>query len=316
MPPLRSPILAALLLVAPVVAGADIDAWLKAGDARAGAAIAREVAARPGDPGPRIWHIRWLLQQGRIADAVDAAEQAQARWPRDPAVRFWQARALGDAVREAGMLGRARLAGRMRDALQAAIALDANQHEARLMLMEYYLQAPAIVGGSESAARREAAELARRDPPRGHYARARLLEHEGQAAQAVSAYLAAHAARPDDDGLRMAAGVALQTAGRWHEARGHFRAWVEDDPAARAAWYQLGRIDVVSGAQTDEGERAFRTFLALPPAPGQPEPKHGWFRLGQWLAARGRKDEARDAFGQALRLDPAFEDAAEARDAL
>ncbi len=312
----RPLILLVLLMACPATAFADIETWLKAGDARAGAATEQALATRPDDPAAWIWRIRWLRQAGRSADAVDLADRAQVRWPRDADVRLWQARALGDAVREAGLLGRATLAGRMREALRAAVALDPDQHDARLMLVEYYLQAPAIVGGSESAARREAAELARRDAARGHYARARLLEHEGRSAEALDAYLAAHAGAPGDESLRMAAGVALQSAGRWAEARALFRAWVHEDPQARAAWYQLGRIDVVSGALTDEGERAFRTVLSLPAAPGQPEPKHAWLRLGQWLAARGRREEAADAFGQALRLDPDFDEAAEARDAL
>lgn len=312
----RPLILLVLLMACPATAFADIETWLKAGDARAGAATEQALATRPDDPAAWIWRIRWLRQAGRSADAVDLADRAQVRWPRDADVRLWQARALGDAVREAGLLGRATLAGRMREALRAAVALNPDQHDARLMLVEYYLQAPAIVGGSESAARREAAELARRDAARGHYARARLLEHEGRSAEALDAYLAAHAGAPGDESLRMAAGVALQSAGRWAEARALFRAWVHEDPQARAAWYQLGRIDVVSGALTDEGERAFRTVLALPAAPGQPEAKHAWLRLGQWLAARGRRDEAGQAFDQALRLDPGFEEAAEARDAL
>ena len=104
---------------------------------------------------------------GMLAVAAELApDSAQAH--------YWLGNAYGYQIGRVGTLSQGFMAPKLRDAFERAIALDPDLHDARSSLMEYYLQAPAIAGGSVEKARAQAAELERRDPPRGHYARARL----------------------------------------------------------------------------------------------------------------------------------------------
>ncbi|OHE82256.1 MAG: hypothetical protein A2X76_06810 [Lysobacterales bacterium GWF1_69_6] len=303
--------LALLLLsvtAAPVAAStvAEAEALLKARDPRAAVAVAPLLAADPRDPAVRVLQTRALLQQRKAKDALEFAEETVELSPGHAPAHYWLGNAYGARIGQVGMLSQASMAPKIRASFQRAIELDPNLHDARTGLVEFYLQAPGIVGGSVDEARKQADELMRRDPPRGHYARARVLAKEGKEAQAGQAYLAAHAARPQQAEFRMAAGMVHQQSGDWDKAFAIFETWTREEPKAAGAWYQLGRAAALSGQRLELGAEALRRFLALPAAVGDPEPKHAWYRLGQVLVHAGDKAGARAAFQQALKADPKF----------
>lgn len=297
-----------LAVAAPVSAAsvAEAEALLKARDPRAAAVVATLLAAKPQDVQARVLHTQLLLQQRKAGDALDFAEDTVEMAPRSALAHYWLGRAYGARIGQVGMLSKMSMAPKLRTSFERAVELDPNLHGARSALVEFHLQAPSIVGGSVDEARRQANELLRRDPPRGHYALASVLANEGKEEEARKAYLAAYAARPEQAEYRMAAGIVHQQAGDWDQAFAVFEAWTRDDPKATSAWYQLGRAAALSGKRLESGADALRRFLALPATPGDPEPKHAWYRLGQVLAQAGDKAGARTAFQQALKADPKF----------
>ncbi len=304
-------LLCALLLSAPAAAAtpAEARAWFDAKDARATPAIEALAAARPEDPEVLVLLVRLRLRQGRAEDAVDVAEEAVDLAPANAQARYWLGNAYGNRIGQVGLLSKATMAPRLRDAFEAAVRLDPQLHDARNSLVEFYLQAPAIAGGSLDKARAQAAELEHRDPPRGHYARGRIAQQAGDAATAAEAFLAAYRARPSDAGFRLSAGVALQEAKRWDAAFALLEDWTREDPQAAGAWYQLGRASALSGLRPDLGETALKRYLALPLVAGQPEKHHAWFRLGQVRANAGDTAGARTAFRQVLAADPDHDEA-------
>lgn len=302
------PLLLCLLLITGVPAAAatvaEADALLKARDARAAPAIAALLKANPKSADAQILQVRLLLQQGKGDDAVDAASEAVDLAPANAQAHYWLGNAYGYQITRVGTLSQGFMAPKLRDAFERAIALDPELHDARTSLMEFYLQAPAIVGGSVDKARAQAAELAKRDPPRGHYARARLAMHDKQPDVAAKAYVAAWEARPESVTYRMAAGLVLQETKQWDRAFGLYESWTAEDSKAAAAWYQLGRTAALSGQRLAVGADALRRYIALPLQPGQPEMHHAWYRLGQVQAQSGDKAGARTSFGHALKGDP------------
>lgn len=305
------PLCLALLLATPATASdpATVEALLKDRDPRAAAAVDALLEARPDDPDARIFKVRFLLQQGTAEAALEAAEDLVDDFPKLGAAHLWLGNAYGNRIGQLGTFGQGLMAPKLRDAFEQALALDPSLHEARTALLEYYLQAPAIVGGSVAKAKAQAAELQRRDPPRGHYAQGRIAQHEDRLDDAKRHYLAAYAARPENPNYRMSAGLIHQEDKAWDKAFDVFGRWVQEEPKAASAWYQIGRTAVLSGQRLDEGQAAFRRFLALPERPGQPEHKYGWWRLGQALALAGDKAGAREALQRALSLDPKLTEA-------
>jgi len=300
-------LLSLLLVASPVLASPErADLLLRQGDPGAAQVIEALAKARPGDPDVGVLQVRQLLLKRDVKRAVELAEARVEASPGHAASHYWLGMAYGARIGQVGTFAKATMAPRIRAAFERAVELDPGLHDARFALMEYYLGAPAIVGGSESKAKAQAQELMRRDPPRGRFAQARVAMHEGNDAQARSHVLAAYAARPGEPMFRMAAGVLHQQAGEWDQAFAVFGAWTAEEPWASNAWYQLGRTAVLSGQRTGEGIAALERFLGLNPQPGAPEHKHAWYRLGQLHAQAGDKAAARKAFDQALKLDPKF----------
>lgn len=310
---MRAPLLALTLLLslpsaATAATLAEATEWLVAKDARAAPAIAALLKAQPRSADVHVLHARLLLQQREPEDAIEAAERAIELGPTHAQAHYWLGNALGQRIGQVGMLRQAAMAPRLREAFERALSLDPAIHEARLNLIEFYLQAPSFAGGSVEAARAHAAELARRDPPRGDYAAGRLAVHAEDLPAAAKAYGAAYRARPDNTNFRMAAGTTWQAMKQWDEAFALYQAWTKEDPAAAGAQYQLGRTAALSGRFLAEGEAALRRYLALPLAPGQPPHHHAWYRLGQVQAHAGNKDAARASFQNALKAEPGNDD--------
>ena len=294
----------------PAAAVAAASAQLEADDPAAGAAVAALRRAHPDDPSVGVLQVRWLLRQGEREDALDLADELADDFPEHAQAQLWLGNAYGQRIGEVGMLTQARYAPKLRTAFERALALDPSLHGARGALVQYHLQAPSIVGGDPAVAKAQQRELARRDPPRGHWARALIAATEGDVETATEAYLAAWKARPEEKQYRFAAGIALHEAQRWDEAHALFAAWAAEDPGHGPAQYQLGRTAALSGRFPEDGIDALKRFLAMPSVEGQPQPQHAWWRLGQIHARAGDALAARAAFEKALALDPELEEAA------
>jgi tetratricopeptide (TPR) repeat protein len=100
--------------------------------------------------------------------------------------------------------------------------------------------------------------------------------------------------------------------GAWRIAQEHL-ALVEAPSLLRL---ELGKIAAKSGLHRTEGLAALDQVLKEPLEGGSSGYGGAWWRRGQILKDLGRKDEARKAAQEALRLDPRHRGARELMDAL
>ncbi|MGV8923563.1 MAG: tetratricopeptide repeat protein [Thermomonas sp.] len=267
----------------------------------------------PNDANAWVMLVRARLQARQAGKAIVAGEKATALGPRNAQAFYWLGNAYGNRLGEVGMVSKMSMAPKLRDAFEQAVRLDPALIDARSSLIEFYLQAPGMMGGGIDKARAQAVAIAKYDRARGFTAQARIAMHEKKPAEALKAYEQALAMKPDDAQLRLALVMGYQQAKRWREAYAMARQWVSEEPRKATPRYQIGRIAAESGEYLPEGEAALRVFLTLARETGDPEPKHARYRLGQVLAKAGRKDEARAELQAALKIDSKFK---EAKDAL
>jgi len=291
------------------VTAQDVKQLVEARDKKALANAEALAKTEPKNAEAWILLTRARLQSGKTESAIKAGETAAALAPKNAQTHYWLGNAYGARIGQVGMMSKMSLAPKLRDAFEATVKLDPNNIEARSALVEYYLQAPGFMGGSKDKAMLQANEIAKRDEPRGHVVRAQIYMFEKNYPAALKSFEAAHAAKPENENIRMGLGVAYQEAQRWNDAYRHFRAWVAQDAKAAGAWYQIGRTSAVSGLQLEEGITALQKYLVLPRAQNDPPNKNAYHRLGQLYAKLGKKAEAKTAFMAALKLDPKFADA-------
>ena len=252
---------------------------------------------------------RARLQASQAESAITAAEKAAKLSPNNSQAYFWLGNSYGSRIGQVGMFSQMSMAPKLRDAFERTVALDPDNLDAREALVQFYLQAPAVIGGGKDKANAQVNEISKRDAARGHLARAQVFISEKNNAAAIKSYEAAYAAKPSDKNIRMALGIGYQMTERWNQAFKHFRAWTAQDDKAGPAWYQIGRTSALSGLQLEEGIAALQKYLGMPHAANDPQNKNAYHRLGQLYVKIGKKVEAKAALQAALKLDPKFVDA-------
>lgn len=97
--------------------------------------------------------------------------------PTDANYYFKYGGALGMKAKAGGKWVAIRLIGDMKASFEKAVQLNPKHIEARWALIEYYLQLPAFVGGSEKKAQRYANELMKLSPVDGYLSKAHIDEY-------------------------------------------------------------------------------------------------------------------------------------------
>lgn len=141
-----------------------------------------------------------LYGQGKDDDAIREFKAAVTLQPNNSMAYLWLGRALGRKTEKANAVEAAFLVGDVRNEFERAVALDPKNLEARSDLMEFYLDAPSSFGGGIDKAQVQAEAMAKLDPAKGHWARARIAEKQKQYEVARREYRAAVEAKPTSKG--------------------------------------------------------------------------------------------------------------------
>lgn len=124
--------------------------------------------------------------------AIKNGEQAVSLRPDDSNYHLWLGRAYGEKAAEIGNpLSAAGLARKTKNEFERAVDLNHENVPARTDLSEYYVKAPAIMGGGLGKARTQAAALDSFDPAAADWIRAIALQKEKKYAEAENSFKSA-----------------------------------------------------------------------------------------------------------------------------
>ena len=256
---------------------------------------------------------------GRIAGHQRGLDEA-IRWfkkavdlePTSSAHHMWLGDAYASKAQRAGVFEKPFLSRSIRKEIEKAVELDPSNLDARQGLVQFYVMAPGILGGSAQKAKEQAAEMAKRDAVRGHRMYAWIYTQEKDFAKAEQEYLAAVQTDPQQKELRYALGYFYQGQSKYDEAFAVFEELARLDPSDWPAYYQIGRTGVLSGKNLDRAEECFKTYIEKAAKDGNPSPAWAHYRLGMLYEKKGRKDLAKREYEAALALQPDHKESKEA----
>jgi tetratricopeptide (TPR) repeat protein len=258
-------------------------------------------AADPADP---------LIAQGRTAmaagdhdKAIDLLKQAVARSPKNANAHYCLGEAYGDAAQSASIFSQASLAGKCRDEFEAAVALDPNHLDARASLIDFYLLAPGIIGGSESKAVEEAQEIRKRDALRGHLAFVRIYNHQKKPELVRAEYLAMVKEQPNLPKAHFYYGGYLIAQKQYDAASAEFETSIKLDASYMPGWFQIGHMAALTGKDTTRGEEALQRYLNYKPDEDEPGLHRAHYWLGGIYEKLGKKAEAKSQYQASLKLN-------------
>jgi tetratricopeptide (TPR) repeat protein len=196
------------------------------------------------------------------------------------------------------------------------VQLDPDYLDARAGLMQFYLLAPGLLGGSVDKPREQAAEVRRRNPYRGAFLAASIAQRQKDAAGAMREYQAVLVQYPDSVAPWLGLATLHAQRKEWEQAWGVVDRMVKALPEAMVGQYAVGRVAAESGQRLERGAAALARYLAHRPEPGEPSLANAHWRLGAVREAQGQREAARAEYEAALRLDPKLRGAREALDRL
>jgi tetratricopeptide (TPR) repeat protein len=223
---------------------------------------------------------RALLDLREIEAARASLEKARAIDPESANVYCFPARLEGDLEASERWI-REGLAVEPRRSLYQDLAdlLIASGRDAELSKLALDWEGP----GAESAR---------------SYARAQLLEYQGNSQGALAEFQRAFALAPGDDNVEQALANNLSRAGRFEEAMRHYEAILARTPCYLGALTNLGAVYERQG-NVEEGIRSYDRAIECDPAYA-----NAYRNLGAALARKGDLRGAIDALRKAKSLAP------------
>lgn len=231
---------------------------------------------------------------GARQTALARAEACVQRLPQAAACHFALGTVLGVQAMSDGMLKAARSAGTVKTALQQAQSLEPGWYPARSALVEFYLVAPGMMGGSTSKATELAVGAPVPEQARALQARVALQDGKAETALAtLTSLLTVSDSELADDVRQWGAQAAfnLVNNGQAPKAAAYFERLSRERPGHAQGPYGLARVRTEAGA-LDEAIRLFELSATLKGADSLPID----YRKGIALQSAGRNDAARAAF--------------------
>ena len=242
-------------------------------------ALENVVKAEPKNFEAAAYMGRVHMRLGDPESAIKIFEKVVAEFPAHSDYRRELGDAYGFKAQKAGVgfsgLGAAR---KSRDAYEKAVQLDPKNVNARFNLMQFYQQAPGLVGGGTDKAHAQADEILKLDPIRGRAAKAGVFTAEKKFDEAFALYEDALKENPDDYN----------------------------------SLYAIGRGAASSGQRLERGMEALARCLAVTPPANSPGHAAANWRMGMIHEKRSDKAAARASYQAAISVDPAFKPAVDA----
>ena len=228
--------------------------------------------------------------------ALARAEACAEKQPRAAPCQYAYGVLLGFQAMSEGMMKAARSAGTVQAALAAAHEIDPAWYPGRSVLMEFYLAAPGMLGGSTT----KASELAR-SAPRPEQVSAlqgRVAMQDKRFEAAIAAFMALPATlepalASDVRGWGLQAGLGLVASGQAAKAQPYFERQMRERPDHGAGAYGLARV---KGEQGDWAE-ALRLYELAAGLKGAAEWPVG-YRIGIAQQQLKRHDAAKASFSR------------------
>ena len=252
---------------------------------------------------------RIYVAMDKPSDAIGWFEKAVKANDKSSAHHLWLGNALGEQASHTNKLKLPFLARRVKGEFDKAVDLDPTSLDARHGLIQFYSQAPGVMGGSMDKAKEQAREIGKLDAIRGHTEMAALLERDKDFTGAERELSAVVTAAPDSALGYNALGNLYRRQKRYADAVVVYEKLLHAKPDAVNAHLLIG-LNLKLAGENERAEHEIKQWLSAPPKDAPPQNLSAAHQfLGDIYGAQSRKDAARAEYQLALQINPKNADA-------
>lgn len=295
-----------LLLCAFSVHAHEYDAQLRAKKyAEVEKAVAIKLAAEPNNADALLAKVDLILINGtdaQLDDAKKLAEQCIQFHAKNSECHETLGNVLGSKATRGGIMSAMGYAGTIRDSFKTAVQLDPNNFSARQSLLQYYLQAPSIVGGGSGKAKDLIIETIKVSPAAGALLQANFDLHDENIERATQTALAVNTSQSDvlarqQRNILNNIGHTQANQKKFTESEKIFRELTQRFPEAYHGYLGLGKVYQEQG-------KAKEALPLLEKAHSIDASAVSFYRLGKAWNSLGEKAKAIPALEKALSMKP------------
>lgn len=266
------------------------------------AVLQKEFSRNPQNGQAALWLARSYLDVGKFDKAVTFAQRAASLSPQCSEAHFWLARSLGIKADKARSFW---LARKSKLEYEKAVKLNPDNLEARRDLMEFYLEAPWILGGSKDKAWAEVQAIASRNTLQGYLAHALYWRDLNKPALAAKWYQKVMKAKPQDVNPYFQVADFYESTREPNEVEAAIQEASLIEPNDPRLYFYSAVAYVMKGQSLPKAEHELKTYLVKAPPRNDFPPyaaAHDW--LGRIYEIWGKNREAIAQYREALELSP------------
>ncbi|HEY3129282.1 MAG TPA: tetratricopeptide repeat protein [Acidobacteriota bacterium] len=242
----------------------------------------------PQDARLHYWLARCYYELGDFDNSVNSAERAVGIDPPNSEYHLWLGRAYGGKAEKAHSFS---LARKVRREFEEAVRLNPSNVTARRDLIEFYVEAPWIVGGDKDKARRQAEAILALDAVEGHLAMAAYWLSEKKPDRAESEYLQAVDLKPTRPEPYWEFADFYQKRNQADRMEQVVERAARVNPSDPRLAYYRGVVRVLAGNRLTEAEKFLKTYLETFPRSDFPSQAAAREWLGRLYERQGRRND-------------------------
>lgn len=255
-------------------------------------------------------YCRVSLQLDAWDDAVDHCERAVNISHDNSNYHLWLGRAYGAKAERASMFSAYGLARKLKAEFETAVRLDPRNAEALADLGEFYVSAPAVVGGGNAKAEALAPKLDAVDPIRGHALRAQIADADKNYTAAESELKAAISASHSPADQWMGLASFYRKRERWDEMMQAIKSGLAADKTHTVAQVDGASTLIRTQRELQLAAQMLRDYIASSQRSEDAPAFRVRVELGKLLAKQGDQAGAKREFQAALALAHDYKPAA------
>jgi tetratricopeptide (TPR) repeat protein len=279
------------------------------GEFRQGVELLQQLTnAYPAEPDARLWLGKAYLKTREWDKAVHEIEKAVQLRPADARYHLWLGRAYGAKASHSFFAKAYGLARRVVKEFETARSLAPKDLDIRFDLIEFYLEAPSIVGGGKSKAEEEAKEIAKLNPSKGYTARAIILQKNKKWDLAKKEFTQATVDYPDADSYKDLAEYLFDQK-EYEGALSCAKKSLNLNSKSKGARLLVAASSIRLHSDIEHALKTLQELVegALDDDDPAFEEVHYW--RGECFLEKSDKENARKAFQTALRYNPDYDEA-------
>jgi tetratricopeptide (TPR) repeat protein len=225
---------------------------------------------------------------------------------------MWLGRAYAEKANHSSFVTAARLTKEIRTEFERAVELNAMNLDARSDLAEFYLEAPAFMGGGKSKAKQQAETIAQQDKALAHWVQARIADKDQRYDEAEAEYRKAIQESGNQGSYWLNLATFYKRQQRLAEMESAISSAIQADKKRPTVLFDAAQILYATGRNFVGAANFVRKYLVNGPTVEEAPAFQAHYLLGEILEKQGDKAGAAAEYRAALALAKDFDRAREA----